>query len=134
MRFEQQELEIVRFLLVGLLSTATHFLVLVLLYRHLGFGIPIASVLSFFCSLAVSYVLNRSFTFRSQTEHRVGVPRYTVVTLSGLLWNVAIMCLMVERLQLNFYLSFVSMSVIVALNNYLLSKKWIFGRETITRV
>ena len=104
----------------------THFAVLTLLYKLLGLAIVTATVLAFGCSLIVSYVLNRSFTFRSRVAHQYGAPKFTLVTLSGLAWNISIMYTMVEALSANYYVSFLTMSMFVAGNNYLLSKKWVF--------
>jgi putative flippase GtrA len=117
---------IVKFILVGLSSTVIHFVVLSILY--LGFNVHIvpATVLAFVASLAFSYLLNRSFTFASNVRHHVGLPRYLAVTLLGMFWNVAIMYSFVELFALNYYLSFLVMSVVVALNNYLLTRSWVF--------
>ena len=118
--------EFARFIVVGLLSTATHFGVLTLLYKKLSVGIVVASILAFGCSLVVSYLCNRSFTFRSEVSHQHGAPRYLLVTLAGLLWNVSLIYFMVEALLINYYISFLCMSIVVSLNNYLLSKQWVF--------
>ena len=118
--------ELARFIVVGLLSTVTHFTVLTMLYKKFGVGIVVASVLAFGCSLVVSYLCNRSFTFRSDIPHQYGAPKYILVTLSGLLWNVSILYFMTEVFFINYFMSFLCMSVVVALNNYLLSKQWVF--------
>jgi putative flippase GtrA len=111
---------------VGLASTATHFVVLSALYSLVGWPIVPATVVAFLCSLAVSYLLNRSFTFRSRVSHRHSAPRFLLVTLSGLCWNVAIMGLMVDVYAINYVVAFIVMSAVVAVNNFTLSRDWAF--------
>lgn len=118
----------VKFILVGLGSTAIHFLVLSALYLGLELHIVPATVFAFIASLVFSYLLNRSFTFTSKVRHHIGLPLYVTVTLLGLTWNVAIMYSFVQLLQFNYYLSFLIMSVVVALNNYLLTRSWVFRK------
>lgn len=117
---------IAKFLLVGLGSTLVHFLVLTFLYKSLNAHIVPATVVAFFASLIFSYLLNRTFTFTSRIQHHIGLPKYLLVTLVGLFWNVLTMYAFVGILGLNYYMSFLLMSVIVATNNYLLNKSWVF--------
>jgi putative flippase GtrA len=118
----------VKFILVGLGSTMIHFLVLSALYLGLEVHILPATVLAFVASLVFSYLLNRSFTFSSNVRHHVGLPRYVTVTLLGMTWNVTIMYSFVQLFEFNYYLSFLIMSVVVALNNYLLTRSWVFKK------
>ena len=119
-----------KFILVGLGSTLVHFVVLSALYLGLSLHIVAATVIAFVVSLVFSYLLNRSFTFASNVRHHVGLPRYLTVTLLGMFWNVAIMYSFVDLFRINYYLSFAVMSVIVAMNNYLLTRSWVFNRAS----
>jgi putative flippase GtrA len=118
--------EFARFIVVGLGSTMVHFVVLTTLYKGLGVSIIVSTIIGFLMSLCFSYLVNRAYTFRSSVKHHLGAPKFLLVTTLGLLWNVAIMYLCVELLEFNYYISFVGMSVVVALNNYLLGKTWVF--------
>jgi len=119
--------EFARFIVVGLGSTMVHFVVLTTLYKGLGVSIIVSTIIGFLMSLCFSYLVNRAYTFRSSVKHHLGAPKFLLVTTLGLLWNVAIMYLCVELLEFNYYISFVGMSVVVALNNYLLGKTWVFA-------
>lgn len=118
--------EFVRFIVVGLGSTTVHFVALTILYKGLGGSIIVSTIIGFLLSLFFSYFVNRSYTFRSSVKFHLGAPKFVLVTTLGLLWNVVIMYLCVELLEFNYYISFVGMSVVVALNNYLLTKSWVF--------
>lgn len=76
-----------RFLLVGGTATLIHYLILFCLVRFAGLNEVLASTLGYSFSAAWNYLLNRSFTFRSDRAHKQALPRFMVVALVGLLIN-----------------------------------------------
>jgi putative flippase GtrA len=75
-----------RFCLVGAVNTAIDFGVFVLLVYRWDWGIVIAHILSFTVATINSYVMNRQWSFhdRQRQSHRVQLPRFLAVTVSGL--------------------------------------------------
>jgi putative flippase GtrA len=74
------------FLCVGGASTATHYLIMLLLVSA---GIPAvaASGIGFILSALLNYLLNERLTFQSSEQRRVTAPRFALVATTGLLLN-----------------------------------------------
>lgn len=119
----------VRFLLVGLTSTGIHFLILSVLFKWLGVNIVLASSIAFLGSFAFAYLANYHFTFVSTTEHLQGVSKFLLANGIGFLWNVSLMYLFVEVAHWHYALAFLVMSSVVATNNFLLGKFWVFAMQ-----
>jgi len=118
--------EKIKFLSVGLISTATHFVVFFLCYIVLSRSLVVATVIGFCASLMVAYCLNYYFTFLSNQHHIESGTKYLLTTLIGLTWNIGLMMLFVEILHFHYAIAFLLMSVVVMINNYLFSKYWVF--------
>ncbi len=119
--------EFSRFLLVGLVNTLVHFLVLSGAYEILSFPLVSATVLAFSVAVFISYLLNYRFTFHSQKQHKSSLPKFIITTLIGLGWNVGITVLVVEDFGGSVFLAVIMAAFVVMLNNYLLSKFWVFN-------
>ncbi len=79
------------FALVGVIVTAIHFCVLILLVE--GFTVaPIpATVVGSLISVATSYLLNYRLTFNSAKPHVEAAGKFIIVSTTGMLGNAAIM-------------------------------------------
>jgi len=118
--------ELQRFLLVGSLSTLTHFCIMHALYSYVNLSIILSTLFGFIGSLIVSYTLNKNYTFKSDKKISTSLTLYLFVTLFGLALNVSIMHLGVKIFEINHLIVFLVVTIIVATNNYLLSKKIVF--------
>jgi len=116
----------VRFLLVGGLVTALHYALLILLVQVGGLGATLASSLGFAGSAIVNYLLNRRFTFASDTPHIAALPRFATVALIGLTLNAAVMASLVQ-LHVVYLLAQAVATVATVLWNYVLNVRWTFG-------
>ncbi|MGV9769745.1 GtrA family protein [Microbacterium sp. NPDC003461] len=76
-------MQLIRFALVGGLNTAVDFAILFLL-RALGVPLIVANTVSTTVGLCVSFLLNRSYTFRSGGGRGRQFALFLVVTLFGL--------------------------------------------------
>lgn len=121
--------EAIRFLMVGLAATGTHFVVLALLYQGLNFGILSATFLAFAVSFLLSYTAHYHFTFKSTGDHKTGIAKFLVSSGIGLLWNLLLMYVLVEKFAVNYVIAFVLMSVVVAMNSFVLGKIWVFAKQ-----
>lgn len=72
-----------RFIVVGVLNTAIDFAVLFLL-THFGLGVFLANMISTSIALGFSFIVNRSYTFRSQGNPVSQIVKFLAVTLFGL--------------------------------------------------
>lgn len=114
------------FLIVGGMSAATHFLVLHLTFVSLHWPLAYATLLGYFFSLGISYTLNYLITFKSNQTVLLSSTKYVITTLLGLAWNLSLMVLLVSFFDVHYVVAFVFMSIVVAINNYLFSKHWVF--------
>ena len=120
------ETRLLRYFIVGLLSTATHFGCFYLLFVEMGWGVVLSTTVAFLFSLLVSFSLNRAVTFSDTAPILTSFPKFILVALAGLLWNASIMYVLVDRFTFDYRLAFIAMAVVVFTNNFLLNKHWVF--------
>jgi putative flippase GtrA len=118
--------QILRYAVAGGLGTAAHLGVLVLCVEVLGTGIVAGSVAGFCAALAVSYMLNRLWTFRGSRRESGRFWRYALVCVSGLVINTGLMVALVEWLQWPYLLAQLSVIFVVPVSNFVLSRHWAF--------
>lgn len=120
-------LRIVRYGVAGGLSLLTHLAVLVLMVEIVGLGAVASTTLGFMASVAVSFLLQHHWVFRSQAARRVTAPRFVAVTLFGLLLNTSIMAVGYRLFGLHYLLVQAVAFAAVPVSNYLLNRAWTFG-------
>jgi putative flippase GtrA len=118
--------QIVRYVVAGGLGTAAHLGVLVLCVERLGAGVVAGSVAGFCAALAVSYLINRAWTFRGGRRQNGRVWRYALVCLSGLAINTGMIVALVEGLHWPYLAAQLSVIFIVPISNFVLSRHWAF--------
>jgi len=119
--------QFVKFGIVGVSSTIIDWGIYLGLTRLLGFFYLDAKVISFLFSVINSYILNRSWTFRSTDPkklHQFG--KFLVVAAVGLGLNALIMYLVVSKLHLHDIIGLIFASAIVMFWNFLINKFWTF--------
>ena len=84
--------QFVKFGLVGVLNTALHYGVFLVLFRVLGVPMLVASAIGYCVGLVNSFLLNRSWTFRVVGDgRRVEFVKFVVVNLIALGVNLALL-------------------------------------------
>lgn len=79
------------FVLVGVIATAIHFGVLILLVQGFGVLPTWASTAGFLLSAVANYALNYRLTFNSDKPHVEAAGKFVVVLTAGMLGNAALM-------------------------------------------
>ena len=87
-----------RFLVVGAISTSVHYAVLIAAVELLKWTAVVGSGCGFSIGAVVSYLMNRSYTFRSDAPHGTAVIRFIAVLAVGLGLNLLLMQLFTVRL------------------------------------
>ena len=118
--------EFLRFFLVGLINTLVHFCVLYFAYELLSIELVTSTLIAFAIAVVVTYLLNYRFTFRSKKKHKSSLPKFIVTVLIGLGWKVGITVLVVQYLEGPLLLAVIAAAFVIMINNYLLSKFWVF--------
>jgi putative flippase GtrA len=85
-----------------------------------------AATITYATGMVVSYLANRTFTFRHSGSARRSLLRFIVVNLAGYALNVAILALFVERIGWNALVVQLGAIVIVATGIYLGMRFWVF--------
>jgi putative flippase GtrA len=116
----------VRYLAVGGIATAIQYVLLILLVRALGMEPTAASTIGFALSAIVNYLLNYSFTFRSDRPHGPAAAKFAVLATSGLLINAVIMHLLVNA-GVRYLMAQVCATAVVLLWGFIGNTVWTFG-------
>ena len=120
--------QFLRFSLVGVASTLTTFVVLVLLVELLHWQASLASVAGYLAGAGLNYVLNYRFTFGSTQRHQVAVPRFLAIMGVGLALNAGIMHVAVHRLNIHYLLAQAIAVAIVLAWSFAMNRRWAFAR------
>jgi len=119
-----------RFLAVGFVSTAAHYLTLWLLVEHAGLNPAPASAVGFVVGLVVNYPLNHRYTFAAagQRLHARAMQRFAVVVAFGLALNTALMALLTTVWLWPYLAAQVVTTAVCLVVNFLLHGRYSFAR------
>ena len=125
--------EFTSFLIVGVVATACHYVLLILLVEGFGAAPVPASAAGAFLGAIVSYVLNRRLTFRSKRKHTITVPRFFTVAAISLATNTALMALLTGPLGWNYLIAQIITTITLILITFGANKLWTFGTDKVTK-
>ncbi|GIE27330.1 hypothetical protein Ait01nite_003750 [Actinoplanes italicus] len=115
-----------RYAVSGGLSALTHFTV-GLAATWLGAAAVPASTIGFAASIAVSYLLQRAWVFRSGAAHTVTGPRFLTVTAAAFSLNTAVLWVGADLLGGPYALVQAVAIVLIPGLNYVLNSRWTFA-------
>ncbi|AWI78360.1 polysaccharide biosynthesis protein GtrA [Parazoarcus communis] len=119
----------VRFAAVGLVGTAAHYALLLVLVE-MGGAPPISgSVAGFLLGAMVNYAINHRFVFRSGRAHAEALPRFMTVAGVGLCWNALLMYLLTNLMGLHYLLAQVLTTGLLLVWHYVGNAVWTFRRD-----
>lgn len=111
--------------IVGLIGTCLHTGVMIICIEIFDINTFLSSSLGFILSLAVSFLLNTLWTFRTQINSRPLI-RYSAISIMGQMLNLFILFLFVTILSQNYITGHVVAIIIVPIFNFILNKVWAF--------
>jgi putative flippase GtrA len=123
---------LVRYGISGGASALTHLGVLVLLAEGLRVWPVAASTAGFVASIVVSYVLQRTWVFRSDTRHAVAGTRFLTVTAVAFGLNTGIVWAGTEAAHLPYGWVQVVALTAIPLVNYTLNSRWTFRAQPVS--
>lgn len=91
-----------KFCLVGAITTALLFAILIAGVRLAGVDAVIASSAGYITGAIANYALNYAFTYRSVRPHREAAPRYLLVVAIGAALNAALMTVQINLLGFHY--------------------------------
>lgn len=111
--------------MVGALSTALHYAMLVVAVEGLGAAPMLASGVGFLAGALLNYALNRCLTFASQRPHRQGLPRFIVMVGVGSALNVSLLGVLLWA-GVHYLPGQVVATVVVMGVNFSVLRYWVF--------
>lgn len=124
---EVKLLELIRFGAVGFTSMGIYFVLLWCIHRWLPMPVSIQAAMAYGPCMIANYLLHRTFTFRSRSQHMHAGPRYVTVQLGGMLINSGVLWLGVDFGALPYPPVQVAAFALMASWNYLGQKFWTFS-------
>jgi len=112
----------------GLVGTGAHYATMIGLVQGLGVSPVPASVAGFLVGMAVNYVLNYRYTFRSDKRHREAATKFFVVGCCGLGLNTALMWVGTGPLGIHYVVAQLGATGLVLLWNFGANQFWTFAR------
>jgi len=121
-----------RFALVGLTATGIYAVLAMLLgsWMRDDAGQAAASLVAYGAAAVFSYCAHRIFTFASSGAYRFEIPRFVVLTLSGVTISFIVPLVLAQWLLLPMIIPVAVVCVVIPLLNYIALDRWVFGAST----
>jgi putative flippase GtrA len=116
-----------QYALVGILATAVHNLVLVMLVEAAGIDASVAAATGAACGSLAAYAGNRRFTFASDAPHARALPRFLVVAAAGVVASAVLVRAGTAWLGLPYLLPQALATALVFAGGYAVNRRWSFA-------
>jgi putative flippase GtrA len=116
------------FCLVGSAGTAVHYCALVAIVHLHGEPI-IGSAVGFVLGAFVNYMLNYHYTFESAKPYHETLAKFFTTACVGLILNTVIIGLLIDFLNMHYFISQLLATAIVVLWNFTGNLLWTFRRD-----
>ncbi|HEX7026666.1 MAG TPA: GtrA family protein [Gammaproteobacteria bacterium] len=113
---------------VGVVATATHYLVALGCHEALLVNLYAANLAGYGAAVAVSYVGHGKFTFQAELNRSV-LRRFVLVSLAAFFASEGLLAALETRLQLPHRVSLAVVVMIIPAISFVLNKLWVY-RET----
>lgn len=114
------------YVVAGLMATAAHYVVMVVLVSQLALPEVVASSIGFIAGACVKYPLNYWAVFSSEQSHHVAVPRFVLSLAIAFVLNAVLLAALLRLLEAHYMVSQVLTTGVVLVVNYLLARHWVF--------
>ncbi|PAF43946.1 GtrA family protein [Helicobacter sp. 11S02596-1] len=115
----------VLYLLVGAINTIVGFGIIFILMA-MGVNIELSNLLGYACGLVCSYLLNKTFTFKSKNTHAKDLTRFLIAMGIAYSINLAILSLSYRFFGINAYVAQVLAGIFYVIGGYCLNRFWAF--------
>ncbi|RST54308.1 GtrA family protein [Variovorax sp. MHTC-1] len=119
--------QLLRFAAVGVVNTGLGYAVIFACMYLVGLGAVTSNVLGYAVGLVVSYLLNRSFTFRSVEAPRREIIRFVAIFLLAYLANLAVLILLVHYAGVHEGVAQVLAGIVYFGLSFVLNKYYVFA-------
>lgn len=121
---KQQRLEIAKFCLVGGISVLIGYIILYVLTEYVSFWYLASSIIAFFVSNTISFMLQKFWTFKDTERKNIykKFVLYMIVTIVYFLINTAGIYTITEYFHIYYILSQIIMTIILSISSYFTSR------------
>lgn len=125
-RKNKRAAELIRFATVGILSNILYFSVLGGLL-WINMAIEAAAAIAYATSMVINYLLQRSYTFKSNSKHLHATVKYLLVQFIGMGINSGTLHILVTQLGLPVISGLIVALALVTCWTYLAMRLWVFS-------
>lgn len=129
MRDDVPMFEFSRFVLVGIVNSALGYAVIFGLMLGAGWSPEASNITGYAVGLVVSYLLNRSFTFRSRAKPVGEAGRFLIVFGIAFGLNFLVLTVCVRLLAVPGWIAQIVAGVVYVGTSYLLNRHFVFARR-----
>lgn len=115
------------FAAVGVLNTVLGYAVIYACMYLAGFGAVTSNVVGYSVGLVVSYVMNRTFTFRSVASAPREIVRFVSIFLLAYLANLGVLILLIDRVGVHEGVAQIPAGVVYFALSFVLNKYYVFA-------
>ena len=118
--------QFLRFALVGTVATMTTYSVLIVGVENLHMNAVTASIAGYMLGMIVNYILNYRYTFSSEQQHQVVLPKFVLVMVIGMLINAGVMFIGIDWLGIHYMLAQLAAVAVVFMLSFTANRMWTF--------
>lgn len=119
--------QFLRFALVGIAATITTYAVLIIGVEGLHVNAVMASVVGYALGLVVNYILNYRYTFGSEQQHHVVIPKFLTVMVIGMFINASVMYAGINWFGFHYMLAQLAAVAVVLMLSFTANRLWAFA-------
>ncbi|AVR87797.1 GtrA family protein [Thauera aromatica] len=129
MRLSEGVRRFVRFAAVGLVGTAAHYALLIVLVEVIAAPPVLGAAAGFCLGAVVNYGLSRVWVFDSDRGHLVALSRFLLIALMGLGWTALLMLLLARMAGLHYLVAQLLTTALVLFWHFAGNALWTFRRQ-----
>jgi len=121
--------KLVKFGMTGVMNTAVDFFVFMLL-SYVGVYTYLAQMISYSCGMLNSYIVNRSWTFKSRERFlSPQLVRFVISNFLQMILSVLLMWLLITKCGMVKMVAKIFATVIILLIGFFINRIWVFGKS-----
>lgn len=114
---------LIRYLLVGILNTIICLSIIFICFDLVNLNYQLSYLIGFICGTINSFIINRTFTFKSNSNWRNEIILFLVTIFVCYLISHIFLIVLIEKMFLNQYFSFVLSTSLYTISSFVLLKK-----------
>lgn len=118
--------QFVNYSVAGAIATAVHYVVLLILVELLRRPAWLGALSGAVVGAIVGYGLNHRITFRSSKLHRVALPRFAAVALTGIVLQVVIVAVGTELFRWHYIAAQLVATAAALVATFVMNRQWTF--------